>query len=110
MNTHNASDTGLGKKTPGIYSLGFFACLVLTLIPFYSVMYSTWHKSALIMLIMVTAVMQFFVQVYCFLRLNNTSKQGRMNTAALMFTFIILVVIVGGSMWIMANLDYFMMH
>ena len=106
----NAGDTGLGKKTPGIYSLGFVACVALTLIPFYAVIHNSWQKSTLIILIMLTAIIQFFVQVYCFLRLNNSSKQGRMNSAALMFTFVVLVIIVGGSMWIMSNLDYFMMH
>ena len=114
MTTHTISNKkdaiGLQPKTFGNYAAGFILCLILTAIPFYMVMQQLASKLALVGVVMVTAVLQFFVQVLCFLRVNYHSKQGQLNTLALAFTTIVLVVIIGGSMWIMANLDYFMMH
>lgn len=102
--------TGLRPKTLSTYACGFGLCLVLTAIPFYMVMQQLASKLVLVGVILVTAVIQFLVQVLCFLRLNHHSKQGQLNTLALVFTATVLLVIIGGSMWIMTNLDYFMMH
>ena len=114
MTVHATADkkdiTGLSPKTFGTYAFGFILCLILTAIPFYMVMQQSASKLVLVGIIMITAVIQFFVQVLCFLRLNHHSKQGQLNTLALAFTATVLVVIIGGSMWIMTNLDYFMMH
>ena len=104
------ADYGIGKKTLGIYVTGFLLCIVLTLIPFYAVMYHIASKPALLVILFVTAIAQFFVQVICFLRLNNRSEQGKINVLSFVFTGIVLLVVIGGSVWIMTSLNYFMMN
>ena len=103
-------DFGTGKKTFSIYFTGFLLCLLLTFVPFYSVIHQIASRNTLITILFVTAVLQFFVQVICFLRLNNKTEQSKMNTLSFVFTGVVVVVVLGGSLWIMHNLNYFMMH
>ena len=109
-NTGHNDDFGIGKKTFGIYLSGFILCLVLTFIPFFSVIYKVASFSGLLVILLVSALLQFFVQVICFLRLNNQTEQGRTNVLSFIFTGIVLLVVIGGSVWIMTSLNYFMMH
>ncbi len=106
---HVEPDYGTGKKTLGIYTFGIFLCVVLTLIPFSVVMYSMFSKATNFAIIYTAAILQLFVQVFCFLRLNSDTEQGKINLMSFIFTIIILLVIVGGSLWIMWNLNYRMM-
>ena len=62
------------------------------------------------LIILGIAVAQVIVQVICFLRLNAQTEQGKMNLMSFIFTIIILGVVVLGSLWIMVNLGYNMMH
>lgn len=103
-------DFGTGTKTFGIYLLGFVLCVILTLIPFLSVMHQVGSKMLLMEIIFISAIIQFFVQVICFLRLNTATQQGQTNVMSFIFTGVVLVVLVGGSVWIMTSLNYFMMH
>lgn len=102
-------DLGLGKKKLGIYSIGIVLCVILTLIPFYVVMHSTFSVRNNFFVIWGAAIVQFLVQVYCFVRLNTKTPQSKLNTMAFLFTIMILLVVIGGSLWIMWNLDYNMM-
>jgi len=103
-------DYGTGEKTLGIYVLGFALCIILTLIPFGAVMHPELTAIPTLTIIYVSAILQFLVQVICFLRLNYSSKQARMNTLSFILSIFILFVIVAGSLWIMWNLNYRMMH
>lgn len=103
-------DFGTGTKTFGIYLLGFVLCVILTLIPFLAVMHEVGSKMLLMEIIFVSAIIQFFVQVICFLRLNTATQQGQTNVMSFIFTGVVLVVLIGGSVWIMTSLNYFMMH
>lgn len=107
---HSNESYGVGKKTLSVYFSGFVLCVILTLIPFFSVMYHVATKPVLLIILLVSAIAQFFVQVLCFLRLNNQTEQGRMNVMSFIFTGIVLLVVIGGSVWIMFSLNYFMMH
>jgi cytochrome o ubiquinol oxidase operon protein cyoD len=57
----------------------------------------------------ILAIMQLLVQCICFLRLN-TSKTGRWNVLPFLFTIFIIAIFIGGSLWIMVNLNYNMVH
>jgi cytochrome o ubiquinol oxidase operon protein cyoD len=57
-----------------------------------------WALSAL-------ALVQLFVQLIFFLHLDRESKP-RWNNVALAFAVIFVVIVVGGSIWIMTNLGY----
>ena len=104
------SDLGLGQKTLGVYLFGVFLCVVLTLIPFGSVMYHWFSTGHLVVILVVSAILQFLVQVICFLRLNMKTIQSQYNVYAFVFAIIVLLVIIGGSLWIMWHLNYNMMH
>lgn len=101
---------GTGKKKLSIYIIGMILCIILTLISFMTVMYSTLSHEAKLAIIFVSAIVQFVVQVVCFLRLNAKNEASRMNLMSFVFTIVILFVIVGGSLWIMWSLHYNMSH
>lgn len=108
---HNIEpDFGTGKKKLGIYSLGFIICSILTLIAFGAVMADTFSRLFLLLIIFSTAIVQFLVQIICFLRLNVETEQGKINVMAFIFTGVILITILVGSLWIMYNCNYYMSH
>jgi len=103
-------DFGMREKKFGIYTTGIFLCVILTLVPFAAVIYDRFSHAQTLAIIFVSAMAQLFVQVLCFLRLNYTTEQAKMNVMSLIFAMVVLTVIVGGSLWIMWTLNYRMMH
>lgn len=103
-------DYGTGQKKLGIYIAGLISCTVLTLIAFWAVMATQFVKWEIFTIIYSAACIQFVVQVICFLRLNTETEQARTNVMSIIFTLVILVSIVLGSLWIMWNLKYYMIH
>lgn len=55
--------------------------------------------------IMVLALVQLIVQLVFFLHLSHEQKP-RMQSMLFVFTSLIITIVVVGSLWIMANLDY----
>lgn len=112
MSEHNTiePDYGVSKKKLGIYTFGTLLCIILTLIPFAMVLQGTFAKGSTFLVILGFAVVQVIVQVVCFLRLNAQTEQGKMNLMSFIFTIVILSAVVLGSVWIMMNLGYNMMH
>jgi cytochrome o ubiquinol oxidase operon protein cyoD len=108
--TNHDQSYGMGKKTLTSYLLGFFLCLILTVIPFYAVMHGQWTRSLTIGIIISTAIAQLFVQLRCFLRMNTKTNDAMTNTLSFLMVIIVLFILVGGSLWIMYHLDYNMMH
>lgn len=110
INDTHTKDYGLKDKSLSVYFSGFLMCIILTMIPFYAVIHKTSSKTNLLWIVLLTAIVQFFVQVICFLRLKGSSSQGLMNIWSFVFTGVVTFVVIAGSIWIMTNLDYFMMH
>lgn len=85
--------------------------LTLTVYSLVSQHVTTDHEvlshSFLILVIMGLAVVQLVVQLIYFLHLGSETKPN-WNLAVFSFMMVILVVIVGGSLWIMNNLNYHM--
>lgn len=106
----NEPDYGTGQKKLGLYLVGFISCSVLTLFSFWSVMSQRFSKLEVLALIFSSACIQFLVQVIFFLRLTTQTEQGRTNIMTFLFTGVILISIILGSLWIMWNLNYYMMH
>jgi len=102
-------DYGTGEKKLSVYLFGTVLCILLTLIPFYLVMKPVLTRSSTLILLYGFAIAQFFTQVLCFLRLNTKTPQAKMNSMSFLFTLVILFVVIGGSLWIMWNLNYRMM-
>lgn len=101
---------GTGKKKLRIYITGMVLCVILTLISFMTVMYTMLSKTVMLAIIFVSAFVQFIVQIIFFLRLNTKNEQSRMNLMSFVFTMVILVVLIGASLWILWTLRYRMMH
>ena len=97
------------------YILGFLLSLALTLVAF-SLVEQHRHSGHrwgghgyLLMSVSALAVLQIIVQVRYFLHLGKEEAQPHYKSVAFVYTFIMVLFIVGGSLWIMNNLNYNMM-
>src|SRR5438105_7117004 len=90
-------DYGTGQKKLGVYTFGFISCIVLTAFAFWVVLEGGFTRSETFALIYVAAIIQFFIQLICFLRLNVRTQQGVNNVLTFVFTGVILVTIIIGS-------------
>ncbi|MFI4963251.1 MAG: cytochrome o ubiquinol oxidase subunit IV [Legionellales bacterium] len=107
--THHA-DYGTGDKKLSTYLIGFIGCSILTLLAFWTVMSQHFSRKEAFIIILAAAGLQFLLQVIFFLRLTTQTEQGKTNIMTFIFTGVVLVTIISGSLWIMWNLDYNMMH
>ncbi|MNE97230.1 Cytochrome bo(3) ubiquinol oxidase subunit 4 [compost metagenome] len=82
--------------------------MILTVIPFKLVMDGSMDKGTILWIILGMAAVQILVHLKYFLHLDTSSEQ-RSNVIALLFTALILVIVVAGSLWIMHNLNANMM-
>jgi cytochrome o ubiquinol oxidase subunit IV len=99
---------GAGHGTVRSYSIGFGLSIVLTAIPFALVLTGRLPHAVIIPTILLFAVVQIFVHLVFFLHLD-TSSERRWNLTAFIYTLIVLVILVGASVWIMFHLDTNMM-
>lgn len=99
----------MGKKTLKSYMIGLFLSLVFTFCSFGIVAHHPFSTSIIFIVLAVLAIAQLIAQVIFFLRMN-ASEDGLWNLMPFLFTILIVSVIVGGSLWIMFNLNYNMMH
>jgi cytochrome o ubiquinol oxidase operon protein cyoD len=100
--------TGAGHGTLKSYIVGFILSIVLTIIPYLIVVDHMLIGNALLLTVVGLAVLQLLVQLVFFLHLSTASEQ-RWNLMTFMFTVLILVILVVGTLWIMWNLNYNMM-
>lgn len=103
-------DFGTGQKKLSVYTFGFICCIILTVFAFWVILEGHFTKAQAFTLIYTAAIIQFIIQLVCFLRLNAQTPQGRTNILTFIFTGVILVTVIVGSLWIMWNLNYFMMN
>jgi cytochrome o ubiquinol oxidase operon protein cyoD len=89
------------------YTLGFGLSIVMTLAAFATVVYHILPKSGTLFIVCL-AVGQLLVQLLCFLHLGSEARP-RWNLLIFLLAVLIIAIIVGGSLWIMANLNYNMM-
>jgi len=71
-------------------------------------MSGAWSTSATLVGILSAGIVQILVHLYYFLHLD-TSSAARWNVLAMIFTVLIMILFVGGTLWIMYNLHYRMM-
>ena len=102
---HDEHDHGSFKS----YMIGFILSVILTAIPFWLVMEDVLaSKQATIIIISVFALMQIVVHMIFFLHMNYKSEQGWI-LMALIFTAIITVIAIVGSLWVMFHMNVHMM-
>jgi cytochrome o ubiquinol oxidase subunit IV len=108
---HEHGDDGVGTihVTLKGYLTGFSAAALLTILPFWLVMSGAFTKTgpadAFILLL---AAIQIVVHMVYFLHLN-TKSEGGWNMLALVFTVILVVITLSGSIWVMYHLNQNMM-
>ncbi len=100
--------TGVSRGSLKSYLTGFVLSLILTAIPFALVMSGTLSSSAALAGIFSAGLVQILVHLHFFLHLD-TSSAARWNVVALIFTLLIMVLFVGGTIWIMNSLYHRMM-
>ncbi|MCI0562145.1 MAG: cytochrome o ubiquinol oxidase subunit IV [Nitrososphaera sp.] len=95
------------------YVCGFVLSIALTLIAFYLVDqhvrydHRAFSHEFLYTAITVLAIAQLFVQLELFLHVRHGS---RLNVVVFAFAGFLVAIVVGGSLWIMSNLNYNMMQ
>jgi cytochrome o ubiquinol oxidase operon protein cyoD len=108
MSAHSHSDSH-GHGTMGQLMIGFALAAILTIIPFFLVMVDTGlSRTALVGIIMGLGAVQIIVHLVYFLHLNSSSEEG-WTLSASMFSVVILVIVLAGSLWVMHNMNENMM-
>lgn len=88
------------------YIFGFGAALILSVLG-YTVVTQGWFSSSVVTMavLLLLAAVQLVVQLVSFLHLGLRDR-SRSRTFTMLFTIIMMLIIVIGSLWIMKNLDY----
>jgi cytochrome o ubiquinol oxidase operon protein cyoD len=101
-------DIGYHATVKG-YAIGFLLSVALTAIPFWLVMGQVLPTPKLTaFVILAFAAVQMVVHMVYFLHLNAQS-QGGWNMLALIFTIVLVVITLSGSLWVMFHLNHNMM-
>jgi cytochrome o ubiquinol oxidase subunit IV len=87
------------------YMVGFGLSILLTMVAYVLVTKHIMTGSGLVAVIIGLALIQFFVQLFFFLHLGRETRP-RWKLLVLAFMILIVLILVGGSIWIMYNLNY----
>lgn len=102
---HDGASHGTFKS----YMIGFVLSVILTAIPFWLVMGGVLeNKTLLVIAIMGLGVIQIFVHMIYFLHMD-TRSEGGWTFMALIFTVVVLLITLSGSLWVMYNMNKNMM-
>lgn len=85
------------------YLTGFVLAVILTVIPFWLVMGHVFQSHwVTITLVLLLAIVQILVHVVYFLHLD-TRSEGGWNMLSFVFTIVLVVIVLGASIWVMYN-------
>jgi cytochrome o ubiquinol oxidase operon protein cyoD len=106
---HDDHDDGAPHATVKGYLTGFVLSLILTAIPFWIVMGNVFDKSSTTaFVILAFAAVQMIVHMIYFLHMNAKSEHG-WTMLALIFTVVVVVITLSGSLWVMYHMNHNMM-
>ncbi|MFS2002690.1 cytochrome o ubiquinol oxidase subunit IV [Duganella sp. CT11-25] len=112
---HGHDDHGHGHEDEGHhgslkdYAIGFVLSVILTAIPFWLVMAKVFDKSSTTAaVILAFAAVQVVVHMVYFLHMNGKAEGG-WSLLATMFTLVLLVIVLAGSIWVMYHMNVNMM-
>jgi len=104
---HDSGETG--HFTLRTYLAGFAAAAALTVVPFWIVMTGAITNTAVASAVLVAlAIAQILVHTAAFLHVN-ARVQGGWTLIAYVFTVVLLLITISGSVWIMYHLNTNMM-
>ena len=105
MSADNHSSHGSYRS----YLIGFALSVVLTIIPFWVVLGEVEiSTAAAIAIIFGLGAVQIIVHVHYFLHVTGAAESG-WQAMSLIFTAILLVIVLSGSIWVMFHLEENMM-
>jgi len=91
------------------YAIGFVLAVILTAIPFWLVMAKVFDKSSTTAAVVLAfAAVQVIVHMVYFLHMNGKAEGG-WSMLATMFTLVLLVIVLAGSIWVMYHMNVNMM-
>lgn len=99
------TEYGVGHGDLRSYVTGFIISILLTLLPYFIVVDHLLSGFMLVLAVVLFGVAQLLVQLFFFLHLSPKAK-ARWNLIALVFTVLVVVILVVGTLWIMNNLNY----
>jgi len=109
MSAHSDSHHAAAHGSRKSYLIGFGLSVILTAVPFWLVMTGILGSpQATAAVIVGFAFVQIVVHMICFLHMNTTSEGG-WNMMALIFTVVLLVIALSGTLWVMYHLTHNMM-
>ena len=107
--THASHDAhGALHASRRTYVIGFLLSVVLTAVPFWLVMTGALDPTTTGVLIVGAAIVQILVHTVCFLHVNTQSESG-WTLMAYIFTAVLVLIVIAGSLWIMFHLNSNMM-
>lgn len=105
---HGHHEIEMPHATMRDYVIGFILAVILTVIPFWLVMAGTLDKGWTVAIIMAFAAIQVVVHMKYFLHMTPSSEGG-WNFTSLIFTLIVVVIMLAGSIWVMHHMTTNMM-
>lgn len=106
---HHGHDGHAAHGSLKSYAIGFVLSVILTAIPFWLVMNKTFDKSSTTaFVILAFAAVQMVVHMVYFLHMN-TRVEGGWSMLALVFTLVVVIITLAGSIWVMYHLNTNMM-
>ncbi|MET0319701.1 MAG: cytochrome o ubiquinol oxidase subunit IV [Duganella sp.] len=105
---HHEQDDG-NHGTMKDYAIGFVLSVILTAIPFWLVMAKVFDKSSTTaMVVLGFAAVQIVVHMVYFLHMNG-KIEGGWTLLSTLFTLVLLVIVLAGSIWVMYHMNVNMM-
>ena len=89
------------------YVVGFILSILTTLAAYIVVVKHLWPMETLVYIVLGIAVVQLVVQSVFFLHIGRGSHW---KSVTYFFAILVVLIVVVGTIWIMNNLDYNMMH
>ena len=102
----NENDITKGLLTD--HQKGFIFSFCLTILPFGLVYFKLLPRPFIIWGISFAGVIQILLQLHYFLGVGGAQKE-RWNFISIIFTFLIMAIFIGGTLWVMFTLNYRMM-
>ncbi|MGB4761977.1 MAG: hypothetical protein WBP12_01305 [Candidatus Saccharimonas sp.] len=92
-------------KKQRVYTIGYLIAAALTLFVYSAVIAYTWTTTTLAIIALVAAVLQLLVQTKFFLHVKLHGR-GAWKLYSYVFTWLMMIIVVVGSLWVMMNLNY----
>lgn len=107
---HDHGHHGAGESHGSLkdYVIGFVLSVILTAIPFWLVMTHQLSNGATASIILGLAAVQMVVHMIYFLHMSGKVENG-WSLTALIFTIILVVIMLSGSIWVLYHLNANMM-